>query len=54
MNNSTTLTKKERIQKFGEVFTSVETVNQMLDMLPPETFKPERTFLEPVVVREFL
>jgi hypothetical protein len=47
MNNSTSLTKKERIQKFGEVFTSVETVNQMLDMLPPETFKPERTFLEP-------
>ncbi len=45
--NSTSLTKKERIQKFGEVFTSVETVNQMLDMLPPETFKPERTFLEP-------
>lgn len=45
--NSTSLTKKERIQKFGEVFTSVETVNQMLDMMPPETFKPERTFFEP-------
>lgn len=44
------LTKKERIQKFGEVFTPDRVVRDMCDMLEqenPDCFEPEKTFLEP-------
>lgn len=44
----TALTKsKERIQKYGEVFTPPHIVNQMLDTFPSEMFMPDKTFLEP-------
>ena len=42
--------KRERVRKFGEVFTPPEVVAQMCDMLEAESpgaFAPERTFLEP-------
>lgn len=42
--------KKERIRRYGEVFTSETTVRDMCDMLEKESpgaFEPERTFLEP-------
>ena len=42
--------KKERIRRYGEVFTSEDTVRDMCDMLEresPGAFDPERTFLEP-------
>lgn len=38
---------KRRVQVFGEVFTAQREVNAMCDLLPPEMFQPERTFLEP-------
>ena len=38
---------EERAQSFGEVFTPEETVEDMLSMLPQETFDPLTTFLEP-------
>ena len=38
---------KDRVRDFGEVFTSTQTVNEMLNLLPEETFQPEKTFLEP-------
>ena len=44
------LTKKERIQKYGEVFTPDHVVRDMCDMLEKENqgcYEPERTFLEP-------
>ena len=44
------MTKKERIRKFGEVFTPDHVVRDMCDMLEkenPDCFEPERTFLEP-------
>ena len=44
----TALTKsKERIQKYGEVFTPLNIISQMLDTLPPKIFMPDKTFLEP-------
>lgn len=44
----TALTKsKERIQKYGEVFTPPHIVNQMLDTFPSEMFMPDKTFFEP-------
>ena len=46
--NKINLTKsKERIQKHGEVFTPAWVVNDMLDLLPEEVWKTEKTFLEP-------
>lgn len=47
-----TLTKKERIQKYGEVFTPERIVKSMCDMLEKENpdedpFRPSATFLEP-------
>ena len=42
--------KKERISKYGEVFTEQPTVNAMCDMLEresPDAFEIEKTFLEP-------
>ena len=44
------LTKKERVQKYGEVFTPQWMVDQMCDMLEaegPGCYLPETTFLEP-------
>lgn len=42
------LTKsKERVRKHGEVFTPAWVVNDMLDMLPDDVWKVEKTFLEP-------
>ena len=45
------LTKsKERVAKYGEVFTPQHIVKDMCDMLEkenPGAFDPERTFLEP-------
>ena len=38
---------KERIKETGEVFTSPQLTNEMLDQLPPEMWEPNRTFLEP-------
>lgn len=38
---------KQRVEKFGEVFTSQQTANEMLDLLPQEMFEIHRTFLEP-------
>ena len=46
----TDLTKKERIQKYGEVFTPDWVVRQMCDELEkanPDCFLPSATFLEP-------
>lgn len=41
------LTKKERIQKYGEVFTPLHICKKMCDELPEDSFSPEKTFLEP-------
>ena len=41
------LTKKERIKKYGEVFTPPKIVKQMVDMIEPDVSKPETTVLEP-------
>lgn len=42
------LTKsKARVKQHGEVFTPPELVEEMLSKLPKETWKPEKTFLEP-------
>ena len=43
-------TKRDRIAKYGEVFTPQRTVDQMCDLLQqenPDCFAPETTFLEP-------
>lgn len=44
------MTKKERIEKYGEVFTPDWLVDQMLDDLEaenPDAFAPSTTYLEP-------
>ena len=44
------LTKKERVRKYGEVFTPPEIVSHMCDLLEAESpgaFGIEKTFLEP-------
>ena len=38
---------KERVQKYGEVFTPQWVVEKMCDELSDEAWKPETTFLEP-------
>lgn len=38
---------KERVQKYGEVFTPQWVVEKMCDELPDEAWKSETTFLEP-------
>ena len=38
---------KERVQKYGEVFTPQWVVEKMCDELPDEAWKLETTFLEP-------
>lgn len=48
--DSAGLTKKERIAKYGEVFTPEWVVKKMCDELEnnnPGAFMPEKTFLEP-------
>ena len=50
MGKAENLTKKEKIKKYGEVFTPNWLVRDMCDMLEresPEAFRPEKTFLEP-------
>ena len=45
-----TLSKADRVRKFGEVFTPPEIVRQMCDILEaeePDAFAPEKTYLEP-------
>lgn len=42
-----TLSKKERVQKYGEVFTPQWVVEKMCDELPQDAFLPDKTFLEP-------
>lgn len=47
---SENLSKRERIRKYGEVFTPPEVVSKMCDMLEEESpgaFAIEKTFLEP-------
>lgn len=39
--------KKERIRKYGEVFTPQRIVDKMCDELPEEAWEPKKTFLEP-------
>lgn len=39
------IVSKDRVQKFGEVYTNSREINAMLDLLPPMTI--EMTFLEP-------
>lgn len=46
-DNTTQVKSKDRIVAFGEVFTNTREVNAMLDMLPEDTFMPDKTFLEP-------
>lgn len=44
------LDKAQRIRQYGEVFTPLQTVREMLDTLEeenPSIFDPGRTFLEP-------
>ena len=42
------LTKQDRINEFGEVFTPPELVNEILDKLPPEVWKdPNKKWLDP-------
>ncbi|MBO5985661.1 MAG: hypothetical protein J6Q02_02560 [Lachnospiraceae bacterium] len=44
------MTKKERIQRYGEVFTPDWMVRKMCDLLElesPDCFMPDKTFLEP-------
>lgn len=38
---------KQRVRDYAEVFTNQREVTAMCDMLPPEMFMPEPTFLEP-------
>jgi len=38
---------RENVRDRGEVFTSRKVVNEMLDLLPPEAFGLEVTYLEP-------
>ncbi len=50
MGKAENLTKKEKVKKYGEVFTPDWLVRDMCDMLEresPEAFQPEKTFLEP-------
>lgn len=42
-----TLSKKERVQKYGEVFTPQWMVEKMCDELPVDAWLPNKTFLEP-------
>jgi phospholipid N-methyltransferase len=38
---------KDRVKKTGEVFTTPELINEMLDQLPEEIWQPGKTVLEP-------
>ncbi len=41
------LKSRSRVADHGEVFTAPREVNAMLDLLPPESFALDKTFLEP-------
>lgn len=48
MNEDISLIKsKDRVTKYGEVFTPQWVVEKMCDELPNDAWKPETTFLEP-------
>lgn len=38
---------RKRVTDFAEVFTNQREVDAMCDLLPPEMFMPDKTFLEP-------
>ena len=38
---------RKRVREHGEVFTPAWLVKQMCDLLPPEMWEKEKTFLEP-------
>lgn len=38
---------KQRVRDFGEVYTNEREVKAMCDLLPPEMFEIDKTFLEP-------
>ncbi len=38
---------KERVQERGEVFTPPKLVNEMLDRLPQDSWRPDKNFLDP-------
>ena len=38
---------KKRVKEQGEVYTPPELVNEMLDRLPQEMWRPDKTFLDP-------
>ena len=38
---------KARVKELGEVFTPAALVSEMLDKLPPDSWLPHKTFLEP-------
>lgn len=38
---------KARVKELGEVFTPAALVSEMLDKLPPDSWLPDKTFLEP-------
>ena len=40
------MSKKERIKKYGEVFTPTSLVNDMLDKLPPNIWKEDKKWLD--------
>lgn len=46
-NTSSQIRSKERVKKFGEVFTAEREVNAMLDLVKEETERLESAFLDP-------
>ena len=38
---------KERVKKHAEVYTPPKLVNEMLDRLPQDMWRPDKTFLDP-------
>lgn len=47
MEQQKLIKSKTRVKIFGEVFTPVNIVNDMLNILPSEVFEKDKTFLEP-------
>ncbi len=47
MSQEILVKSKDRIENFGEVFTPIKIVNDMLDNIPSEMFEKDKTFLEP-------
>ena len=47
MSQEILVKSKDRVENFGEVFTPVNIVNDMLNTLPSNVFEKDKTFLEP-------